>query len=356
MAPMSEDEFNENLMSFFLEQNNANNGNASGSNASMGPTPINILSCQDLLAGQTMLNSFGMVSNNEKLDSLKHVAPLNVSPMPLVSQKLGSLKYSTPLNMSVPLINPEILRPHGLVQSLEEMFEDHDLQESSNDLERSLEVVKSNCGDDSASVLSGIFDDEDDEASPVEQISPVERAPPSSSGDDQQFRINNEERFKPFHEEKWNARLKEILNYREKHGDCLVPHTYKPNPQLARWVKRQRRQYKLKLDGKPSTMTNDRLEILNEINFVWDSHEAAWQEKLNDLNRFRIVHGNCLVPSNYKHNPQLATWVKCQRRQYKLYWGGQPSAMNSARILQLERVGFEWEIRSQSSVAIAKMA
>lgn len=346
---MSEDELNNNLVSFVLEQNNGNTGNIpneSNSSMSSGPHPINIFSNQDILAGQTMLNSLGPISNNGKFDSLKCVAPLNV-PVPLVSQRLEALKHSAPLTIPVPLSNRDFLKPFGLGQSLEEMFKDHDLQESTNTLESSLEIVNTDDGDDSGSVLSGIFDDEDGAAAPSKGPMPS----PSDCVDDRKF--NNEERFKPFHEEKWNTRLKEILKYREEHGHCLVPHTYTPNPQLARWVKRQRRQYKLMLDGKASTMTQDRLDILNNINFIWDSHEAAWQEKLNDLNRFRNEHGNCLVPSNYKHNPQLATWVKCQRRQYKLFWEGRPSAMTSERILQLERVGFEWEIRSSNTSGVA---
>ena len=51
------------------------------------------------------------------------------------------------------------------------------------------------------------------------------------------------------------------------------------------------------------------------------------------------------MPSNFR-DKKLATWVKCQRRQYKLYWDGKPSAMSPERILELEKVGFEWEIRS----------
>ena len=99
-------------------------------------------------------------------------------------------------------------------------------------------------------------------------------------------------------------------------------------------------------------MTPERLQILNDVNFVWDSHEAAWHEKHKELQLYRKENGNCLVPSNYKKNPQLATWVKCQRRQYKLYWEGRASAMTPARIVQLEKVGFEWEIRSSNQGSI----
>lgn len=162
----------------------------------------------------------------------------------------------------------------------------------------------------------------------------------SQAGDDQAGH-----RFKPFHEEKWTCRYKELLIFHREHGHSAVPHTYPKNPQLARWVKRQRRQYKLLKDGRPSTMTADRLELLNSTGFVWDSHDVNWREKLDSLSVFRQEHGHCNVPSNYK-DKKLATWVKCQRRQYKLYWDGKPSAMTPDRIAQLERSGFEWEIRA----------
>jgi len=154
-----------------------------------------------------------------------------------------------------------------------------------------------------------------------------------------------EQRFKPFHEEKWTLRYKELLQFHSKYGHSAVPHTYPQNPQLARWVKRQRRQYKLRRDGRASTMTVNRLEMLESVGFVWDSHDVNWKDKLYALQTFRREKGHCNVPSNFK-DKKLATWVKCQRRQYKLYWDGKASAMNPGRIRELEKVGFEWEIRS----------
>lgn len=159
---------------------------------------------------------------------------------------------------------------------------------------------------------------------------------------------DNNHRFKPFHEEKWSLRYKELLEFHKQHGHAAVPHTYPPNPQLARWVKRQRRQYKLRKDNRQSTMTTERLDMLASVGFIWDSHDVNWREKLDTLISFRKENGHCNVPSNYT-DKKLATWVKCQRRQYKLYWDGKPSAMSPERILELEKVGFEWEIRSTVS-------
>jgi len=175
--------------------------------------------------------------------------------------------------------------------------------------------------------------------------SPVNNSNGDVDDDDEDDEDMGNHRFKPFHEEKWSLRYKELLQFHKQHGHAAVPHTYPDNPQLARWVKRQRRQYKLRQDNRQSTMTAERLEMLNSVGFVWDSHDVNWREKLDSLMLFRQEYGNCNVPSNFR-NKKLATWVKCQRRQYKLYWDGKPSAMSPERIMELEKVGFEWEIRA----------
>ena len=157
---------------------------------------------------------------------------------------------------------------------------------------------------------------------------------------------DDDRRFRPYQEGQWFEKFDELCRYRKANGNCLVPHTYKQNLPLARWVKRQRYQYKLMRDGKPSTMTEERAKALEEIDFVWDSQAAAWGERLSELRHYRCRFLHCNVPSNYNENPQLATWVKCQRRQYKLFMEGKPSNMTPQRIRELGKLGFEWELRS----------
>ncbi len=63
-----------------------------------------------------------------------------------------------------------------------------------------------------------------------------------------------------------------------------------------------------------STMTDERVQLLENIGFIWDSHAAAWAEKLHELKDYAKQRGDCSVPSTYPENPQLATWVKvCYR-------------------------------------------
>eukprot|EP00547_Thalassionema_nitzschioides_P016404 CAMPEP_0194231460 /NCGR_PEP_ID=MMETSP0158-20130606/199_1 /TAXON_ID=33649 /ORGANISM="Thalassionema nitzschioides, Strain L26-B" /LENGTH=388 /DNA_ID=CAMNT_0038964095 /DNA_START=149 /DNA_END=1312 /DNA_ORIENTATION=- len=155
-------------------------------------------------------------------------------------------------------------------------------------------------------------------------------------------------KFRPYQEEKWKERFEDLLNFQKASGHCLVPHTYPENPTLARWVKRQRYQYKLFQQKEPSSMTQERIDLLHNVGFVWHSHEVVWQERLSELMEYKKQTGDCLVPSNYRPNPKLATWVKCQRRQYKLYLRGSPSNITVERIRILEKAGFEWELRSSS--------
>lgn len=153
---------------------------------------------------------------------------------------------------------------------------------------------------------------------------------------------------RPYQTERWQQRFHDLLEFRKIHKHCLVPHTYDENQALANWVKRQRYQYNQFAHGKRSSISSERIKLLDDVGFVWDSHEAAWQEKLKELINYKKINGHCDVPARSRDSPQLATWVKCQRRQYKLYTCGKVSNMTPERILALEKTGFKWRCRGAS--------
>jgi len=94
-------------------------------------------------------------------------------------------------------------------------------------------------------------------------------------------------------------------------------------------------------------MTIERINALERIGFVWDSHGAGWMERYNELQEYAKKYGSCNVSSSYIsfHGSQLSSWVKCQRRQYKMFKEGSATNMTADRIAKLERIGFEWELR-----------
>jgi Helicase associated domain len=147
-------------------------------------------------------------------------------------------------------------------------------------------------------------------------------------------------------EDKWNERFHSLVKYREEHGHCLVPHHWVGDRQLAQWVKRQRYQFKLKGEGKHSTLSDERMEILNTIGFVWSRHTARWEERYRELVDFARRYGHCNVPSSHPDIPQLSVWVRCQRRQYRLAQSKRKSYMTRERMVRLNRLGFVFEPRT----------
>lgn len=156
-------------------------------------------------------------------------------------------------------------------------------------------------------------------------------------------------RFRDYQAEQWTEKYEELCAFVKRAGHCQVPHGFPENVSLSRWTKRQRYQYKLKADRKPSTMTDDRIVALNALGFVWNSHGAVWEERMGELQQYQRVHGHCNVPSQCDDNQKLATWVKCQRRQYKLFTAGERSNMTVSRVDTLQRMRFVWEIRCHGS-------
>jgi Helicase associated domain len=122
-------------------------------------------------------------------------------------------------------------------------------------------------------------------------------------------------RFRAFQAGQWAEKFAELCEYQRKFGHCLVSHTYVENLALSRWVRRQRYQYKLRQESNPnSTMTLERIEALENIGFVWDSQGSSWMERLQELKAFKAAFYHCNVPSGYRENKCLATWIKGQRK------------------------------------------
>eukprot|EP00980_Cylindrotheca_fusiformis_P030763 scaffold25406_cov117-Cylindrotheca_fusiformis.AAC.2 len=152
-------------------------------------------------------------------------------------------------------------------------------------------------------------------------------------------------RYRQYQEDLWETRFNELLEFKRQHHHCNVPHIYPPNQALGSWVKRQRHQYKQRNEGYESTMTEKRIEALSKVGFMWGVHSATWEIRFNELKEYLMEHGNCNVPTHYSANRTLATWVKCQRRQYKLFRANRASSLTVARIMKLNRIGFTWEVR-----------
>lgn len=109
----------------------------------------------------------------------------------------------------------------------------------------------------------------------------------------------------------------------------------------AWWVKRQRHQYRLKQTGSHHTLTEEREQMLNALDFVWDTRAASWEQRLQELKRFKRIHGHFNVP---QEESKLFVWIRSQRRQYKLYCAGTISSLTADRLQKLNSISFDWNL------------
>jgi hypothetical protein len=174
-----------------------------------------------------------------------------------------------------------------------------------------------------SSCYKSLEEDEQDPSTPQRYTSPIQGAGLNLTPSDQ-----------------WNDRFQELADFRQRYGHSLAPHSHPESPSLSLWVKRQRYQYKLYKAGKHCTMTEEREAALEQLDFVWDYHAATWHERFSELIAFQSEYGHCKVPTSFPPNPQLAVWVKSQRRQFKLFVSGRKSSMTKERRTQLSSLGF----------------
>lgn len=139
-----------------------------------------------------------------------------------------------------------------------------------------------------------------------------------------------------YQEAMWLEKYEELRRYRQEHGDCIVPKTY---GSLGRWVGQQREQYRKYQDGKPASISLERIEMLEKIDFVWNAQDALWRQRLEELAEHVKVNGFGCAPPRKTHN-RLARWLIRQHQAYEKMKDGEKVAMNEERAKELRKLGF----------------
>ena len=129
--------------------------------------------------------------------------------------------------------------------------------------------------------------------------------------------------------ESWNAWYSELIKFRKARGHCDVRE--RDNQKLAEWATELR---KRKRSGR---LRPKRIELLDKLDFVWDTREERWDEMFAALADYRKNHGDCNVPPVWKENPTLGRWVRSQRKAMK------SGKLEKTYIAKLKEVGFVWD-------------
>ena len=129
----------------------------------------------------------------------------------------------------------------------------------------------------------------------------------------------------------WDERFKELAAYKDRFGNCNVPDKWNENPELAQWVSSHRNL------RKASKVSEDRIRRLDELAFVWDTLDAAWEDKFRELVDYKKTVGDCNVPTRWQQNIKLSGWVSRQRTFRKA------KKLSADRIRRLDGLGFAWD-------------
>ncbi|KAL3758562.1 hypothetical protein ACHAWU_008316 [Discostella pseudostelligera] len=145
----------------------------------------------------------------------------------------------------------------------------------------------------------------------------------------------------------WDRWMELLSDYKKQYGDVDVPLKYEPNLSLGTFVQRQRTEYRKMQNGKPSSLTPERVDELNRLGFTWTvrDNQSSWEDRYNELKEFKKMSGHCNVPKVYTKNPSLGYWVNEQRFQYRRKMKGQSSYMTDEKVQALNELEFKWSLR-----------
>jgi len=71
-------------------------------------------------------------------------------------------------------------------------------------------------------------------------------------------------KYQDLQEDEWNKRVQELKEYKEEHGNLLVPTKYEKNPALGRWISNQRAQYHSYMETKQAGKSDVASRRMNE--------------------------------------------------------------------------------------------
>ncbi len=113
----------------------------------------------------------------------------------------------------------------------------------------------------------------------------------------------------------WNLNFQKFCNWLKENNGSYP--TKEENLNLYAWTMAQRQRTRKNINK----LSPERINKLNEINFIWDQHEHSWNEKYQKLIEWKNINPDSLKwPSQRSKEPvehELAVWFLKLRSDYK---------------------------------------
>merc|ERR1711865_535808 len=113
----------------------------------------------------------------------------------------------------------------------------------------------------------------------------------------------------------------------KQNNNRFIPETFTGYDNLGIWAKYERSQYRLYLNGKPSTgMTQERVQALEDLGFDWGKSNFTFEERLTQVGLYiQKQNNNTYIPKGFKGYNNLGKWTNEQRYENTLYKADKPS-------------------------------
>jgi hypothetical protein len=125
------------------------------------------------------------------------------------------------------------------------------------------------------------------------------------------------------HSDKWMVHYEQLVRYKQTFGNCQVPTHFTENTKLGRWVHTQRHQRRLQIQGKKSSMTTHRYQLLQQLGFAWEVRpplarpRATWQQRYDEMRHFHMTYGHLRIIDHEIVEPELIQWAQEQKARLR---------------------------------------
>ena len=140
----------------------------------------------------------------------------------------------------------------------------------------------------------------------------------------------------------WDYKYSLAKEYFETYGNLLIPATYVANDKekthLGNWIRYNRQLYIRDNEN----MSQEHIELLNNIGMVWSIRDNLWEEKYELAKQYYVEYGHLRIPRDYMVDGyNIGNWVVWQRQAKK---GNVRNSLSIERIELLDEIGMMWEV------------
>lgn len=150
----------------------------------------------------------------------------------------------------------------------------------------------------------------------------------------------------------WDERFEQLRQFKMKYGHVQVPMGWSENSSLSNWVSAQRQDYKLYNKGRPSRLTQDKIDRLDHLGFVWEAQRGGRRRKLEPLSEMKDVPASPAAdksdPPGEKSSSRLPSASEAIRAASARRPQGIPSSLMAGGNAALFGAGYENPLAQQA--------